>query len=114
MATGRSSPQGQINPVVPPKNINPNLTPSYPTRYLTSPNAPNLLYGCKNPKQYLLEYESLKDEYPSCPQSHPYFNGKECISCPKQSPIFNMENKACIACQDGSYFDEKMHRCTRK
>ena len=49
-------------------------------------------------------------EYETCPESTPFYNGKQCINC--DSPAyFDLETYSCEFCPEGQGFSKKSHRC---
>lgn len=38
------------------------------------------------------------DNITNCPNEFPFFNGKKCVICPEDHPVFNIEEKKCVNC----------------
>jgi hypothetical protein len=83
----------------------------------TKPYISNLKYGVppyytKNTTQLLEEYDkSLKAGATVCPYTTPFFNGKDCIVCPKSDQYFNLDLKKCENCTTGYQLNPIINEC---
>ena len=50
---------------------------------------------------------------PLCPPDRPYYNGKRCIACYGETPLFDLSSKQCTNCIDGFTYFSNIHKCTK-
>ena len=50
-------------------------------------------------------------EKTACPIEAPFFDGKRCIGCPPDKPLFNIERLRCEVCQRGYKYSPDTHKC---
>ena len=76
-----------------------------PTVFQTNIYAKNWILGPQTINDLIDEYyqRSIKyDHVTNCPLDTPFYNGKKCIICPIESPVFDIFNRNCTACE-GDY-----------
>lgn len=75
-----------------------------PTIWQTNLNAPNWILGDQTLDDLVDDYYDRSVHYENvtnCHISEPYYNGKSCISCPADLPLFNMYTQQCTKCDPG-------------
>ena len=61
-----------------------------------------------------MEYTEAKESDPTlidCPTEAPYFNGKNCIKCAPENPIFSVYVKLCGKCPVGRKYEPSTGEC---
>jgi hypothetical protein len=75
------------------------------------PKSPNLFLQGGRIEEYEKEYNEAKGKNPElrdCPLSAPYYDGRTCISCSADKPLFDLIAKKCLG---DTRFDEKLNSC---
>ena len=86
-----------------------------PTIFQTNLYAENWVLGNYSSDDIVKLYNKRAEQYDNvtnCPTDKPFFDGKSCIQCPSNSPVFNIETSQCGNCPSGEQVDNTAKRCT--
>ena len=87
-----------------------------PTIWQTNLNAANWILGDQSLDDVVEEYFQRSityDNVTNCESSKPFFNGQECINCPRESPIFNLYTQECSSCPAGTVYQSQVRACVK-
>lgn len=92
----------------PPKSFQPDeatgLINLNESRFISNLDGTKWIYGSITPIDYKYRMFSLssKSNLTKCPQEKPFTkNGKDCIRCPENNPIWNIGDSICTTCGVG-------------
>lgn len=87
-----------------------------PTIWQTNLNAANWILGEQTLDDVVEEYfqrSTTYDNVTNCPASTPFFNGRECINCPREAPIWNLYSQECVSCPTGTVYQGQSRSCVQ-
>lgn len=101
---------------VAPSIFDPNLYSCVsPQRMQTNPaTAQNLIMEGRSLnewKTYYFNNQTADPQISDCPNSKPFFDGITCISCPADTPYFNLQYQLCQNCSKNTAYDAAEHEC---
>ena len=85
-----------------------------PTIWQTNIYSPNWVLGNMTIDDLIEQYyqRSIRyDNITNCDIQKPYFNGKECILCSGATPVFDISQKKCISCPNGTIINNDQKKC---
>lgn len=85
-----------------------------PTIFQTNIYAPNWVLGNMTIDDLIEQYyqRSIRyDNITNCPIDFPFFDGKQCITCPQTAPAFDISQKKCVACPPDYRIDNDQKKC---
>lgn len=85
-----------------------------PTIFQTNLYANNWILGNLTTNDLVQLYNNRAlayDNITNCPISAPFYDGKRCITCPSDNPIFNIQTMKCIQCSSSENYDNSQKRC---
>jgi hypothetical protein len=62
-------------------------------------------------KTYYFNNQTADPQVSDCPTSKPYFDGVTCITCPSDSPYFNLQYHVCQSCPQDTAYESSVREC---
>ena len=62
-------------------------------------------------KTYYFNNQTADPQISDCPSSKPFFDGITCISCPTDTPYFNLQYRLCQTCPKETAYDRAVREC---